>query len=664
MRIATKALAIAAAAAVTTPAAIANAQGIQLDPPGQQAGHATTTPSTASPSSTTQKSDTCAPMQIVAVHGKSGAEGADTTTDQGLLGDVVSPVLLAANEPGADVTGGIGQDESQEPSDDSASGGGIQLSGQTTETPSTGNQGVAAGLAKSSETAERTSEETAPSSTASSAESSAETTTNRNGIEISQGGEKANVARTYISFDGGREGAFIPGVHDAPDRLSEDASYQERIDAAAEQTLDTLDEIDSECPNTKIAIIGHAEGAQAAGQAARAVGNGESIDPDKIIGVSLLADPSRGANQQVGSPDGMNTDGVEAPEGQGIATIAGEQSQADTDTESRDDNIGGTTSSTTDSESDNTEKKQSDGQSEMPVGDSSANAADTADYAASAPGGDYGELTEKTASFCLDGDAICAVKDGSPLAKLASRSRDAVDVDNPEVSLEYVAGTLAPAVTLGTVEGLADSLDFGEDGFTFNRADSAESTTIGRIAAETERPADPSETTSRLVAAGAKLGGMGLAAGVTVAKEAITPANIAEVVAAGASDPAMGLAVAGVNIAEAAVEADLINLDTLSTGTQRVIDEAQSAGFDTADINDAAVTGAISQTIGSRDYETTPVTNSGDSATQATTGWLMNAASKVLGDKAPESLSDKTTTLKAPEDFDSQAVTDAMEQWT
>ena len=682
MRVSKKALALVAATVVATPATPALAQGI--NPSAQQTTSAASqTKQPSSAAAAAGDDNTCAPMHIVAVHGKSGAEGADTTTDQGLLGDVVTPVLMAANEQGADVTGGIGATESSEasePSEDSGSNG-IQIGGgqhsaepsettgggvaagmstnteeKTTETEkSGGGKGVAAGMNNSggvmgsgnSSSAETTSQQSSSQSEESSSESeSASTTTAENGIEIAHEGVQANVARTYIAFEGGREGAFIPGVHDAEDGINEDSTYSERIESATEQTLETLDEIDKQCPNTKIAIIGHAEGAQAAGNAARAVGNGDSIDPNKIVGVSLLADPSRGDSQQVGSPSGMDTEGAQAPEGQGIATLQPQESAA--------------------GETDDTATGSNDAASESSSAPQSADTrtAPQAPAMPSAPGGDYGALTDKTASWCIEGDATCAVVADSPLGQLVSRSDSSIDVQDPQGSLDYVASTLSPAVTLGTVEGLADSLDFGPNGFTFNRASSPEETTIGRIATETEKPADLGETSGRLLAAGAKLGGMGLAAGVTVAKEAITAENIADVVAAGAVDPGLGAGVAGMKLFDAAVDADLINIDTLATGTQRLFDEAQGAGLDETDLNDAAVSGAITQAIGTRDYQTTPVNSKGESATQATTGWLINAAADVLGSDSPQSLTDATSQkAKTPHSFNQNAVTTAMDRW-
>ena len=584
----------------------------------------------------TKENSTCPAMQIVAVHGSGGgASGADITADTGLLGSIVSPVLDAANDQGADASGGFGATTSAEPTStpEQPSTDSSQPTTDATEEASTtasqgvaagiGNnngQGVAAGLNNSDESdggsqatthASGKNTDTTETSAAASDAPQSQTETKANGIEIISGNGEANVGRTYITFDGGRDGAFIPGIHDSEERLPEDAAYNERVNAAVDEAMTQLGEIHHSCPETKVALIGHAEGAQVAGQVAERVGNGgDEFPAENIVGVSLLADPSRADNQPVvasgGEMEGMNTAGAQQPAGQGIATL----------------NEGATS------------------------------------------GGNYGELSDRTASFCLEGDANCAVEKDSPLARLTTASEENIDVSNPQKSLDYIANTLAPAVVLGGVESLAEDLSFGEGGFEFKEVSGPDSTLIGRIATEAENPTDQSEREDRLVAAGQKLGGMGLAAGVTIAKEALTPENIAQVAAAGVANPAAGISLAGLKLAEATVNSNVISDRTLSTGTTRVLAEADAAGLDTSEVDEAALSSALTLAIGENDYKTTPINEKGDTATTATTGWLLNAAASALGEEAsPELIEAAGTAVDtiAPAVFDSGAAATAME---
>lgn len=632
----------------------------------------TTTEAPAEETSAAGESDaaggTCPAMQIVAVQGKTDSKGSTggQATSGGVLGEIVTPVLAAANEPGADASGGFATSTSAAATTPQNSGSGVLGGGGSKDTsgwvgpasstpaePSeeqttaasesatasqaTGGSntahsgGVLAGSTfaqsapQSSTAAAGVGGTSAAASEDASAEQSAETTTNSDGVVITKKAPQANVGRTFIAFNSGEATPFIPGVHSEPDNGDNDG-YAAHIDSAAEETMSVLNEIHTACPDTKVALIGHAEGAQVAGQVARQIGSGEAEFPsDHLTGVSLLADPSRGAGQPTVAEgaeiDGLDTDGAATPKGQGVATV------------------------------------QSAGQ-----GGADGTAENNAGYAAATPGGDYGEVSDRVASFCLDGDATCALEADSPLGRLVAGSQSRVDASDPQGSLDYIGGVLAPAVTLGSVEGLAEDLEFGEDGFTFRRASTPESTTLGRIASEADKPVEQSERERRLVAAGAKLGGMGLAAGITVAKKAITPENIAAVAAAGAINPGAGVGVAALKLAEAATNSDVITERTLSTGTIRLLDEAKGAGLDDDDIDSAAVASAISSSTGVGAYRSTPVNSKGETATTATTGWLMKQAASAAGDKAPESLTASETEESAPVDWDSNTATTAMEE--
>ena len=196
-------------------------------------------------------------------------------------------------------------------------------------------------------------------------------------------------------------------------------------------------------------------------------------------------------------------------------------------------------------------------------------------------------------------------------------------------------------------------------GFTFNRAESAEKTLIGRIADNSESHVEQSEFDQRLVAAGQQLGGMALAAGVTLAKKVVTPSNIAQIAAAATLDPMAGVALAGVKVIEASV--DLFTPETATTGALRVMDEAKAGGVEVPEIAETTVATVVSQTVEDSAYRKQPMTESGDSAQSATTSWLSGVAADELGDEAPEALvaqSKKKSTVKGT-DYDQKAVTDA-----
>ena len=80
-----------------------------------------------------------------------------------------------------------------------------------------------------------------------------------------------------------------------------------------------------------------------------------------------------------------------------------------------------------------------------------------------------------------------------------------------------------------------------------------------------------------LLAAVNKIGGMALNTGIAVAKKALTPANIIQVVAAGVVDPMAGLAVATKKLASAATE--VLTPETAVGMAQQVFDETEILGI-------------------------------------------------------------------------------------
>lgn len=522
-------------------------------------------------------SSECPKMQFVVVN-SSTASIHQATDDQGFLGEVVSPVVDAAN------TG-------KKVSDKSAGFSAIPTSSvpttatsvkkpETTQSQSWkqdvwGNKSSTASSSPSS-TAQKTTT-SASTSTSSSAHSVADT-------------DSAVIGRTYVNIDGVRSGAFIPGVH-----AEKDQSWREKLEANKTKVNSVATEIINRCPNTKIALIGEDDGAAVVSELARDIGAGKGdIPADRVSGVATFADPTRsedqptiasGADRIAATPgtSGKYTDQLDAldaktAEGAGLATVA--------------------------------EKK-------TPAG--------------------YGDLEDRTVSWCVDGDVRCAVPKAAPLTRLVETSNKNINFEkDPQGSVRYVADILGPAVALAGVEGLAEDMSFGEDGFTFSRASSPEKTLIGRTAMNAESPQDQTETERRFVASGQQLGGMALAAGITVARKVLTPENIAQIAAASAAGPEAGAVVVGLKLVEAST--DLFTPQTATTGAVRLLDEVTASGVEVPEVAEAAVTTVVGQTVGQTAYGQQSVTKSGKTPKAATTQWLSAMAADELGDSASDEL--------------------------
>ena len=521
----------------------------------------------------------CPKMQFVVVHDSQDAK-AQSSEDTGFLGDVVSPVVTAANDKNVDKSAGFS--EAPNPSSSASASAAVpSTSSMTATTTQQGSEWKKQDYWGSTST--KPQEPTATSSpTVTSAVTTASTSTN-------EPQSSAKIGRTYVNITGIRTGAFIPGVH-----AETDDDWRSTTAAGKEKTNQTIADIHKKCPATKVALVGDNQGAAIVSEISRDIGAGKGvIEPNLVAGVATFADPTRGKDQPTvasgadapaAAPgtSGRNvsaaTEGFasETTEGTGLATVA---------------------------------------EKESPRG--------------------YGELSDRTVSWCAEGDTRCGVKKPAPLTRLAEVTNKDVDfAKNPEGSVRHIADVLGPAVALAGAETLAEDVNFGSNGFTFNRAESAEKTLIGRIADNSESHVEQSEFDQRLVAAGQQLGGMALAAGVT-------------------------LALAGVKVIEASV--DLFTPETATTGALRVMDEAKAGGVEVPEIAETTVATVVSQTVEDSAYRKQPMTESGDSAQSATTSWLSGVAADELGDEAPEALvaqSKKKSTVKGT-DYDQKAVTDA-----
>ncbi|SKK36285.1 cutinase family protein [Mycobacteroides abscessus] len=114
---------------------------------------------------------------------------------------------------------------------------------------------------------------------------------------------KSKVSSLYVPYP-----AAIMGDNGAG--IGYNASRQTGVNNATATILDQS----KKCPNTRFIITGYSQGAHAAGDLAAQIGAGRnSITPEKIIGVALLADPAQ-------APEGEPTIGLSAP-GMGFAGV-------------------------------------------------------------------------------------------------------------------------------------------------------------------------------------------------------------------------------------------------------------------------------------------------------------------------------------------------------
>lgn len=477
------------------------------------------------------------------------------------------------------------------------------------------------------------------------------------------------IARTYVTYPAAAGGAIVPGL-----KPSEPVAYTESMEKGAQNTAKVLNEVAAKCPNTKVFLAGHSQGAQVASTVAREIGSGESDFPaDKVAGVALFSDPTRDK-------------GVQVMQG-GESTPAA---------------VPGT-----------------DGGHTKQVGEFSSPEQDKLDGAGmgldKTGGKDFGELADRTASWCSEGDLVCDLPISGRLSDLVVGTAERLDLHDPEESLKAVSDTLGPAVQLGGLDDVKDDgIDFGDGGFkvesvsdnevpglaaapsTDNSTSSANETTSAAPSTsaqsktssqtstpestteETESSANASETASSeqsgnvdlistisrdgarsksmeeargpvggeligdlgksAVAAVSKLGGMALGKGITIAKKAITVENLAQVASAGITNPKAGLAVAAAKLADAALE--VLTPETVTGMADEVFKEIDVLGITGDGLAETAVQ-AAGHGNAHNSYGSRPATADGRSAIDATVDWAVASSRDVAGDEVrPDAVQD------------------------
>lgn len=435
--------------------------------------------------------------------------------------------------------------------------------------------------------------------------------------------DKAEVGRTYVNIATNRSGAFIPGVHSETE-----PTWKEVINGGVLQTHETLEKIHELCPNTKVGLVGEEDGAAVVSEVARDIGNGGGSFPASLItGVATFADPSREDSAPVVA------DGTSAPAA-----------------------APGTSGS-------NVNKLASLSDVPATEGGGIAVAAE-----ATGPKRGFGSLSDRTVSFCQNGDARCGVKAEAPLTRLISATSKKVNfLDDPLGSLSHVANTLAPAALLGAVETVADAVDFGPRGFSVKTAKNADSTLIGRIVANTERNVNDREFATRLQAAGMKLGGMALNVATTTLQRSFTPANIAIVTSAfQAAGPQAALVAAGGLFVTSLISTVMegFNSETITTAAKRLTQEAEAAGIENTDVVQAAISAATGQQTGRNSYRNQKLGSTGKTAEGYSKDWLMAQAADVIGKEGGKMLNEQLAANNLPQvppqAFNTQAITSAM----
>lgn len=437
----------------------------------------------------------------------------------------------------------------------------------------------------------------------------------RNGVRI---------ARTYVTYPAAAGGAIVPGLKPA-----EAIPYADSMEKGAENTAKVLQQVASDCPQSKVFLAGHSQGAQVASTVAREIGSGKTNFPaDKIAGVALFSDPTRARGVATMQGDNAAPGAVPGTAGDNVSQVGGFSSPEQ-------------------------DKLDGGGMGLDKTGEEG-----------------FGEISDRVASWCADGDLVCDLPIEGKLTDLVVGTAERLDLSDPEESLQAVSDTLGPAVQLGGVNDVkGDSIDFGEGGFkaqavsddtvkanASSNSEFASATTTSKSASG--QSGDLIESIARdgvnskvnaqksasgigddfigdlgksVIGAVSKLGGMALGKGITIVKKAVTVENLAQVISAGVANPKAGLAVAAAKLGEAALE--VLTPETVTGMADEVFKEIDVLGISGDGLAETAVQ-AAGHGQAHNSYGSRPATADGRTAIDATVDWVVASSRDVAGDEA------------------------------
>ncbi|PXX61616.1 hypothetical protein DFR70_108174 [Nocardia tenerifensis] len=301
--------------------------------------------------------------------------------------------------------------------------------------------------------------------------------------------EPGRVDRAYLAYEAGFGGAVPGGA----------VPYSQSVTGGLQQLRAMAQSVVDRCQNTRLALVGYSQGAHIASLFAQEIGRGQSsIAADRVAGVALLADPTRypGAPLFPGAAGQLAPD---SPPGTVAAGLAALQSQ--------------------------------------PASAAGGGIGPLRDLAP-----DFGALTGRVASLCIDGDLACDSPANAPILHMITNiaGQALLPIDDPLTALSSLADALATTVGKATT----DVVDKDLQGVTPG------SLVLSREKSLSERLAEASDPRSLIddptgQAAALRIATIALNTLTSIVGVVLSPEDVCQIGALGATDPLAGLASLG-----------------------------------------------------------------------------------------------------------------------
>lgn len=405
----------------------------------------------------------------------------------------------------------------------------------------------------------------------------------------------SSLDKAYIPYPAAFGGA-VPGGKQPYTVSVEEAAAN--LEAAAEKVI-------SDCPATKLAIVGYSQGAHAASNFLEAIGAGTGAVPaDRIAAAALFGSPTRATGSPV-FPGSSNDTPATAPgsSSEHVSALPPVSAPA-------------------------------------PAG---AGIAATSDVATS-----FGSLSGRVASFCQTGDLACDAPANAPIARAVTNVASQVEVGGDPFRAVQSIGLALASTSFGVAVDVVNE-DISVPKNSLESLSITPKKTLSQRFAEASDPATKPPTGEEAIAALTKIGLVAVNAVVSVAKKVITPATIAEVSAAGLSNPAAAFAVIAAKTAKAVIE--LVPPATSKRVVQQAFNVVKSEVSANKDLFDLAALTSYANTIAAHTgYASAVATPQGESATRFVADWLAAAAADAGGTTiaGPSSTSPTRPTATTP----------------
>lgn len=295
-------------------------------------------------------------------------------------------------------------------------------------------------------TAEPTADPTSdPTSTESSASASSGP-----GSELGSGSgaRTPRVSRSYVNYPATAGGAFFPGLPQA--NPGDTTSYVDSMNIGVDRAVAQIRQVAHRCPDTAIGLMGYSQGGEVISNVTKMIGAGRGpIPADRLVLSSLFATPTRKAATptQVDGHDSVGSGDV---------------------------------------------KEATEGLSAYPTPDGGGISQDKTGIDG------YGAVSDRTVSWCLNGDVVCGLPVDSTTARALVGMAEDADLTDPVGTLGRLADGLGQAMAVSDVNRVsASDVDFGPGGFTLDDSSSTASLTSSGSAQEvTSTPASASSSAS------------------------------------------------------------------------------------------------------------------------------------------------------------------------